>query len=285
MNLLKGTNNSLGLSFGRKWENTKQYLLPFGLAPGSSVSIVGEVLTCTSVVGESSKASRFVNVKPGEIVTFQVTARLTSGVSGSIGIDYPTAGALQAKKTITNTEWDVHEVSFIVPLTAGEDTNCVLQSGIFGSDDGTVEYILPKVTKGNCQVGSTQSLALGQIFFDTTDSNAPKINPGFCSHGIYALSYDTPSKELSITIDQTKRDDPEGAEDVTGSLVIPVRPLFFGNVAFDNGGAGLSVQFSGYTYSTGVLKAQFFDASGTLIDIATVLGGGNIFFTFEAKVN
>ncbi len=281
----KPNNNSLGLSFGRKWENTKQYLLPFGATTTAAVSIAGEVLTCTAPVGESSKASRHVNVLAGEVVTFAVMARLTAGTSGSIGIDWPEAGNNHSLTQITSDKWQWYEASFIVPITAFEDTNCILQAGIFGSDDGTVEYMLPRVMKGNIQRGTSQNLAMGQIYFDTADSNTPKINTGFSNNGIYALSYDVPTKELSITIDKLQRDDPEGTEDVTGTLAIPTRPLFTGSIDFDNNGYQLHVKFGGYTYNTGVVKARFYDQSNTLVDITTALAGGNIYLYFKAEVS
>jgi len=281
----KPNNNSMGLSFGKYWENTKQYLLPYGATTTAAVSISGETLTCTAPTGESSKASRHVNVEAGEVVTFAVLARLTAGTEASIGIDYPTAGNLLASTSITSHEWQWYEVSCIIPLTAISGYNCVLQAGIFGSMEGTVEFRLPRVMKGNIQRGSTQNLAMGQIYFDTADSNTPKVNKGFSNNGIYALSYDTGAKELSITIDKVQRDDPEGTEDITASLAIPVRPSFHGDVDFDNNGYQLHVKFGSYVYTTGVVKARFYDQTNTLVDITSYLAGGNIYMYFKAEVN
>tara|TARA_R110002153_G_scaffold264221_1_gene425995 strand:+ start:35 stop:2380 length:2346 start_codon:yes stop_codon:yes gene_type:complete len=278
-------NNSLGLSFGKNWEGTKQYLLPHLATTGSSVSISGEVLTCTSIVGESSKASRHINVQAGEVITFAVLARLISGNSAGIAIDYPRSGITQTITPIFSNEWQWYEASAIIPITAVDDTNCVLQAGVFGSMNGTAEFMLPRVMKGNIQRGASQNLAMGQIYFDTADNNIPKINPGFVNNGIYALSYNVPTKELSITIDRLIRNDPEGAIDVTATLAIPTRPLFFGNVTFDNNGEQLSVKFSEYAYNTGVLKARFYDQSNTLVDITPFLSDGNIFINFKAEVN
>lgn len=277
--------STVGLSYGRQWESSKLYLLPVGPVT-ATISVVGELLTCQAPVGESAKASRHINVKPGETITFQVMARLTAGTKGDLAINYPDASTPLVFHSITSSEWQMYELSCIIPVTAEEDGNCVLQSGVFGASEGTVEFMLPRVSKGNCLTGSSQNMAMGQIYFDGDDSKLPKINVGFANNGIYDLSYDIPSKTLSITLDKTKREDPEGAVDTTSSLVIPVRPLFFGNVTFDNGGAGLTVQFSGYDFTTGIVEAMFFNGAGTLIDIETLVSAGNnIFFNFKAEVN
>ena len=279
---------SLSINFGRRWENCKLFLLnPTGPTTGT-VSVGGwenQVFTCNAPLGESAKATRFVNVSASEKITVKCHARVTSGTQGSIGIDYPTAGNLHVVTKVTSTEWQVYECTMIIPQSATSDALCQIQIGSYGSDAGMVEFTNPSVVKESVTLGAAQVLAMGQIYFDASDSNIPKVNPGFCNHGIYALSYDVASKSLSITIPQTQRDDPEGAIDTTLSLAMPTRPIFFGNVAFDNGGAGLAVQFSEYTYSTGVLKGKFYNSSGVLIDIATVLGSGNIYINFKAEVN
>ena len=279
---------SISVTFGQKWEACKLFLLnPAGAATGT-INVGGvnnELLTCYAPMAESSKATRYVTARAGEKIKVTCQARLVSGTQGSVGIDFPSAGNLHVVDKVTSKEWATYQCEMIIPQTANENSVATIQIGSYGADDGTIEFLAPTVTKSNVQLGTSQALAMGMIYFDTADSNTPKINKGFSFNGIYSLSYDAGAKELTIAIPRTQRDDPEGAIDTESNPRIPVRPLFFGSVVFDNGGAGLNVQFSDYVYTTGELKARFYDATGTLIDITTLLGGGNIYFNFKAEVN
>lgn len=272
---------SLDLSFGRKWENSKTKLLPEGNAPGSSVSVSDEKLTCTSVVGESAKKTKYINVRAGETIRLTVVARvLSQGDNASIAIDFPSPGNLLTSKTINSTEWQSYEISAVVPVSAVDGDYVSLQIGLFGDDEGTAEFYCPTVGKDYSQLGTTQTLACAQIFFDTTAGNAARINQGFSNHGIYSLLYNSINKELYLNIDKTPRDDPE-----TSPETIPTRPLFFTQMAFDNSGPQVRALVSDYNYLTGDLTIRFYDNSGVLVDITTLLGAGNIFFNFKAEVS
>tara|TARA_R110002020_G_scaffold131052_1_gene293043 strand:- start:1154 stop:1960 length:807 start_codon:yes stop_codon:yes gene_type:complete len=267
---------SVDLSFGRQWENAKPKLFPPGHT-GSSVTVVGELLTCTSVVGESAKMTKYTPVRAGETVAFTVLARVVNeGDTGSIAIDYPQPGNLLTMRTIDSTEFEEYTISANIDLAAPEDSIAVFQIGLFSKDQGTVEYILPKIAKDNSQLGSAQSLASGLLYFDQAD-NLPKINNGFCNHGIYDLSF--AANVLTVTIDKSQRVDPEA-----GSERIPVLPIITVQMTLGGQGSLLTAQAGNYDNTTGEFEIQFFNSAGAVVNPTSYLGSGNIFFTVKAEV-
>lgn len=274
---------SLDLLIGDDWGSFFTYVLPSPGAIGSSVNISNKKLTCISVVGESAKATKHVPVRPGERLTVSCLARITSSDpddSASIAIDSPAAGNQLSQMTIRGGEWREYSVSAVVPKTFPEDSYAAFQFGIFGSATGTVEMIQPRISKGNAAIGVTQCVARGFLFFDKADS-LPKINQGFSNAGIKSLSY--AGSELSVTIDKSKINDTDPNEQ--GTIRIPIRPTFEGTTSFDANGATIAcIKWGQYNRKTGIVKGRFYDFSGALVDMTTILGAGNIFFTFKAEV-
>lgn len=269
---------SLDLTYSRQWEDAKTKLLPQGATVSSSLVVVDEVMTATSVVGESAKKTKYIQARAGEKVTFSVLARVTSvGGTGAIAIDYPTPGDLLSMQRITSTDWQEYSISASIPLTAPVNGYVSLQAGLFNSDAGTVEFTCPKVTKGNSQIGASQSIAKALLYFDITD-RLPKINKGFVHHGIYSLYYDVPTKTLTITTDTTTRDDQEA-----GSERLPLFPIITGAMTFDNIGASLTIKYGGYNNVTGEFFAKFYNASGALVDMSTIASAGSMYFTVKVE--
>lgn len=266
---------SLDLSYGRKWENAKTKLLPIGHV-ASSVTVTDELLSCTSVVGESAKKSKYIQVRAGDTVTLSVMARVVNpGDTASIAIDFPTPGSLITKRAINSTEWQEYTISANIDVSAPVNSIAVFQIGLFGSDSGTAEFMLPKISKNNSQIGSTQSLAIGLLYFDSLD-NLPKINDGFSNHGIYNLVY--AANVLTVTTDTSQRLDPEDP-----SERIPVLPIITVQMTLGGQGNLLTAQAGNYDYTTGEFEIQFFSTAGLLVDPTAFLGSGNIFFTVKVE--
>lgn len=270
---------SIDLTYGAKWESCKLYTDGTTGTPTNSIS--GDTLTCQSVFLDSAKATKHVQVRAGEVVKLTVWARIVAGTDAGIAIDYPTGGTLRTIQKIESKEWHEYSVSAFIPANAPEDSYCLFQIGVFGRYDGTAEFKSPRIEKLKSLIGTTQTLAMALIYFDSVD-NLPKINTGFAHHGVYSLSYDALIKELTIEIPKTKRLDPEV---IGGDTRLPLLPLFFGNTTADNNGSFINVKYDTYDFATGTLKAKFYNSSGTLVDIQAQLGAGSIYFNFKAEVN
>ena len=267
---------SLDINFGRKWESSKTKLLPEGGTVASSVTVSDALLTCVSVVGESAKKSKYIQVKGGDTVRLAVKARVINpGDTGSIAIDHPKPGNLLTSLTINSTDWQEYTISANIPVSAPVDSIATAQIGLFGSDSGTVEFQEPKLSKASSQVGAVQTLAMGLIYFDSLD-NLPKINDGFSNHGIYNLSY--AANVLTVTTDTSQRLDPEAP-----SERIPVLPIITVQMTLGGQGNLLTAQAGNYDFSTGEFEIQFFSTAGLLVDPTSFLGSGNIFFTVKVE--
>lgn len=252
---------SLVIPFGHKWESVTT-----AVTGTATATISGEVLTCTSISGESAKATRHVHLRPGETLHVSVLARRTSGVDTSSGGFLIGNSGTVNRISVTSEDWQEYALSYSLPPTAAEALFISVEFGVFTADVGTVEYTRPRIEIAEAQQAGLRTIGCGLI---TLAAGTPSINTGFTSFGIRALSYDATAKTLTITMDKTS-----GASYSS--------PLFFAGMTRDGNGLKLEPKPGSWSAAAGTIQVQFADTTtGVTADIATL---GTMYMWFKAEI-
>lgn len=247
----------------RNWANVVT-----AVTGAASASISGEILTCTSVVGESAKATKFVYLLPGEILKVRCMARRTSGVDATSGkiLVFKTGGVILDFIRVVSSDWREYTLTYVHPLSQPAGASVGVEFGVFTADAGTVEFIAPSLEIDRPRIGALRTLACGLI---TLASGVPSINAGFTNHGIRAQAYNAGTKTLTITVDRS-----------SGALYSS--PLFFVGMTQNGNGIKIEPKAGSYNAVTGTVNVMFADTTtGLTVDIATL---GDIFMWFKAEV-
>ena len=252
---------SVTIPFGSKWESVTA-----AVTGAATATITGEILSCTSVVGESAKATRHVNLKPGETVKVSCFARRVSGADNTSGGILITTGSTKDRVRVTSAHWREYSASYSHSLTSAEGAFIALEFGVFTSDAGTVEFTKPRMEISVAQQGGLRTHACGLI---TLASGAPSVNTNFTSHGIRNLAYDAATKTLTVTMDKT-------------SGAVYSSPLVFAAMTKDGNGIKLTPKPGGYSAAAGTIAVQFSDNTGVAVDIATL---GTMYMWFKAEIH
>jgi hypothetical protein len=253
--------NSVTIPFGRRFENTTI------TTTGAATAVVsGEVLTCTSAVGENAKAAKFIAVRPGELLKVSFLAKRISGsddTSGGAAIVY---SGTNDRIRVTSEEWQEYSISYQLPPTAADAAFVAVEFGVFTADAGSVKFLRPRAEIIGAQNAGLRTIACGLI---TLTSGTPTVNTNFTSLGISALAYDAGTKTLTITTDKT-------------SGAAYSSPLFF--VGMTQNGNGLKIEPKAGSWSAvaGTVQVQFADTTtGLSVDIAVL---GTMFMWFKAEI-
>jgi len=167
---------------------------------GSSLTLSNKKASIVSVVGEKSFLYKSIPARAGEKVTLSCMGRLISGASGtrgSLGIDYPAAASLKNSIEIDSPHWQEYKLSFVVPHTANDTQYVQLVVGCWTALAGSIEVTEPKIQVENGAGAFARIWAAGLI---KMASGTPSINENFAHVGIEALSYNSTTKELTVTI-------------------------------------------------------------------------------------
>lgn len=252
---------SLPLNFGSRWESAT-----LAVTGAATASVLGEVLTCTSAVGESAKITRYVRLAPGETLRFACLARRVSGVDDTAGGMLISVSGTKDRIRVTNTNsFAEYVVSYTHPLTSAAAAFVGIECGVFTADAGTVQFTKPRIDIVNAQLGANRTVACGLI---TLAAGVPSINSGFATHGIRALAYEAAAKKLTVTMDRS-----------SGAAFSS--PLPFAQMTYDGNGMKVNPKPGGYNAAAGTVGIMFADNTGVAVDIATL---GTMFMWFKAEV-
>lgn len=251
------------LNFGRNWENITE--TKTGVA---TIVISGEVVTCSSVVGDNSKITRDIYLRQGDTIRVSVMARITSGVGPIGGIAISTGGD-KARVSCTSTDWERIEATYSLPMTAVDGLQISMALGVFTSESGTVEYTDPKIDILNSSFGHDRVIAQGLL---AIASGVPSVNSGFTMNGILGLNYNTSTFELEVTI-------PRSTGSFYSSPLIWVQNNGAGSVASRN----ILVRQKGYDAASGLVRLSFYDMSSNAdVNISSLT---SMFIFFKAEIN
>ena len=253
---------SVVIPFGRKFENAA-----LAVTGAATAAVSGEVLTCTSVAGESAKATKFIAVRPGETLKVSFLAKRVSGVDATSGGALITFSGTKDQVRVTSGDWKEYEVSYQLPQTAADAAFISVEFGVFTADSGTVKFARPCAEIIGAQHAGLRTIACGLI---TLAAGTPSINTGFTSFGIDALSYNAGTKTLTITTEKT-----------SGALYSS--PLFFAGMTRDGNGLKLAPKPGTWAAAAGTIQVQFADTTtGLSVDIATL---GTMYMWFKAEIS
>lgn len=224
-----------------------------------SVTMTGEVANCVASGGDKAYVYRRIKAVSGATYKISCLARRVSGsdgTSGVLAVDYPDAGKPVNKVEINSRHWMRYEISYTVPLTAGDWTYIQVACGIVSGTEGEIE--VTDFIVESAQVPHPTAVAAGLIYFD---NGVPELNPSFANYGIENLSYDSGDKVLYVTI----KNRGYYANSEYAPLII-CNPDSFGDYDID-------VRAGEYNRTTGELKIKFIDRSVSppvLKDMTTV---------------
>ena len=250
------------LTFGHNWENITSTVTGAG-----SVVVTDEILTCSSISGDNSKAVKYIYLQQGDAVRVSMMARITSGTGpiGGVAISNPSD---KARVFADSTDWQRIECTYSLPMTATKADTVTINVGVFTSDSGTIEFSDPKIDIFSSTIGHNRTIAQG---FITLASGVAGINTGYTMSGILGVNYNSVTFELEVTMPKS-----------TGAIYSS--PLFF----IQNNDSGVAaarnilVRQSGYTPSTGVATFKFYDLSTNLnVDVASI---ASMFIFFKAEI-
>lgn len=252
---------SVTIPFGRKFENA--ILTTTGAA---TAAVSGEVLTCTSVVGENAKAVKYVAVRPGEMLKVSFLAKRVSGVDETSGGAIITNSGTKDRIRVTSEDWKEYEISYQIPQTAADAAFITVEFGVFTLDAGSVKFMRPRCEIIAAQHAGLRTIACGLI---ALAAGVPSVNTGFTSFGIEALSYNAGTKTLTITTEKTN-----GASYTS--------PLFFVGMTKDGNGLKLEPKPGTWSPVAGTIQIQFADTTtGLVADLATL---GTMYMFFKAEI-
>lgn len=257
---------STSIPAGTAWNGFVQTLSGDG-----AISISGEVATISSGISTgSAKLERRIFSFPGEMYTMTFMARRISGSDGTSGsgwIDWPAVTGLRTRVEVNSSEWQEYTIRYAIPVTAINTSYISLGVGVYTSIGGQIEACYPRITVESTPYGALRSTAHGLIYWDGAVAS---VSPSFSNAGIAGVTYDAPSKTLSV---ETPRID----------LGIAVRPLAFVTMTPD-GTAGVLKLFpkvGNYDTSTGKFLVKFIDATTGLV---TDITGLALYFFFKSEI-
>lgn len=250
---------STSVSFGRRFEDTT-----LATTGSATATISGEVLTCASVSGESAKATKYVALRPGELLKATVMAKRISGPVASSGQILINALGVKDRISIDSDDWKEYSVSWQNPITAADAAFISVELGSFLADAGSVKFCKPRVEIFKPTSAALRTHACGLI---TLAAGVPSLNTSFTSFGIYSLSYSSGSKELTIATEKT-------------SGAAYSSPLIFAGMTLDGNGVKITPKPGAWAPAAGTFKLKFSDNTGVFVDIAA-LGTMHVWLKME----
>lgn len=247
----------------RQWANVLLTATGTGAA-----AVSGEILTCTSIVGDTAKATKYVQLRPGEMLKVTCMARRTSGsddTSGRVAV-FNQSGTVVDYVRVISQDWREYVLTYVHSLVAPEGSFCGVDFGVMTADAGTVEYTKPTLEVLQPQIGALRTLACGLIVLA---AGAPSINAAFTNFGLRSLSYNAGTKTLTITVDRTS-----GANHSS--------PLFFVGMTQNGNGLKIEPKVGSYSAAAGTVQVQFADTTtGLSVDISAL---GTMYMWFKAEI-
>jgi hypothetical protein len=230
-----------------------------------AITISGKLATIASGLNTGvAQLEKKFDLRPGDVVTLRVLARLKAGTNARLAISYPTAQAPKNTEYIKSKNWEWYTVRMAVPLTHNNATDFVnLILGTFNEDNGTVQL-------KHLEIDVEGSMATPRIFAAgkiKVLNGVPSIDASYMSHGITSLTLDLASNSglLIIQTDYSFK---------TNSGFVPLPFVTHdGNLA-RNVHLGASMDNSGL----GRVNVVFADAAGTLMNMANI---ANLAFNFQ----
>lgn len=257
---------STSIPAGTAWNGFVQTISGDG-----AISISGEVATVSSgITTGSAKLERRIFSFPGEVYKMTFMARRVTGDDGTSGsgwIDWPAVTGLRTRVEVNSSEWQEYTMRYAIPVTAIDTSYISLGVGVYTSLGGQIQACYPRITVESTPYGALRSTAHGLIYWDGA---AASVSTSFSNAGISGVTYDAPSKTLSVATPII-------------NLGIAVRPLASATMTPDGVAAVLKLfpKVGNYNQADGKWSVKFIDATTGLV---TDITGLALYFFFKSEI-
>ena len=173
-------------------------------ASGTIVIDANKKSTLTALTApDTARIKKIIEAKAGQVVKFRCLARRTAGADGSspkISLQYPTEGTEVTSMEITSSSWEKITLDYQIPHTTSETDYITFTVGVGSSEAGSVEVAELEILTEMSQQPTIIAHACATI---QIASGVASASANYAYAGINALSYDAPSKKITVNINKS----------------------------------------------------------------------------------